>query len=91
MPKTNFAPDFRAEINQEGLRRKGNDQRRPINLGPRILKIVFFDARRRLLHPHFGLGSNAKILVVALLPRFRARTYSIFVNALNVERIERML
>jgi hypothetical protein len=29
----------------------------PLNLGPRILKIVVFGARRRLLHAHFRLGS----------------------------------
>ncbi len=63
MPKTNFAADFRVEKSQEGLRRKRNenDRRRPVKLGPRILilKIVVFEARRRLLHPHFGLGSKA--------------------------------
>ncbi len=60
MPKT-FAADFRAEKSQEELRRKTNDRRCPLNLGPRILKIVVFVARRRLLHPHFGLGSNANV------------------------------
>ncbi len=39
-----FAADFRAEKSQEGLRRKRNDRRGPINLGPRILKIVVFVA-----------------------------------------------
>ncbi len=44
-----------------------------INLGPRILKIVVFEARKRLLHPHFGLGSNANvfyffIFCLSLLP-----------------------
>jgi hypothetical protein len=28
----------------------------PIKLGPRMIKIVVFEARRRLLHPHFGFG-----------------------------------
>ncbi len=42
----NFAADFRAEKSQEGLRRKRNDR--------------VFEARRRLLHPHFGLGSKSK-------------------------------
>ncbi len=59
MPKKNFAADLRAEKSQEGLRRKTNNRLCPIKLGPRILKIVVFGARRRLLHPHFGLGSNA--------------------------------
>ena len=45
VPKTNFAADFRAEKSQEGLRRKRNDRRCPIKLGPRILKIVVFEAR----------------------------------------------
>jgi hypothetical protein len=40
VPKKNFAADFRAEKSQEGLRRKRNDRRCPIKLGPRILKIV---------------------------------------------------
>jgi hypothetical protein len=61
VPKKNFAADFRAEKSHEGLRRKTNDRRRPVNLGPRILKIVIFGARRRLIHPHFGLGSNANV------------------------------
>ncbi len=61
MPKKCFAADFRAEKSQEGLRGKRNDRRRSIKLGPRILKIVVFEARRRLLHPHFGLGSNANV------------------------------
>ncbi len=34
---------------------------RTIKLGPRILKIVVFEARRSLLHSHFGLGSNANV------------------------------
>ncbi len=59
MPKKSFAADFRAEKSQ--LRGKRNDRRRPIKLGPRILKIVVFEARRRLLHPYFGLGSNANV------------------------------
>ncbi len=61
MPKKTFGADFRAEKSQEGLRRKINDRRCPVKLGPRILKIVVFEARRRLLHlhPHFGLGSKA--------------------------------
>jgi hypothetical protein len=65
-----FAADFRAEKIEEGLRRKTkNDRRCPIKLRPRILKIVVFGARRRLLHPNFGLGSNAtNVLFVALLP-----------------------
>ncbi len=41
-----FAADFRAEKNQEGLRRKRNERRFPIKLGPRILKIAVFEARR---------------------------------------------
>ncbi len=52
----------KTEKSQEELRirRKKNDRRCPVNhLGPRILKIVAFGARRRVLHPHFGLGSNA--------------------------------
>ncbi len=63
MLEKNFAADFRAEKSQEGLRRKTNDRRRPVNLGPRILKIVVFGARRRFLHPHFelGIGSNANV------------------------------
>ncbi len=36
---------------------KINGRTCPLNLGPRILKIVVFGGRRRLLHPHFGLGS----------------------------------
>ncbi len=60
----NFAADFRAEKSQEGLRRKRNDRRCPINLGQRILKIVVFEARRRLLHPHFGLGSYANVFYI---------------------------
>ncbi len=56
-----FAADFRAEKNQEGLCRKTNDRLCPIKLGPRILKIVVFGARRRLLHPHFGLGSSTNV------------------------------
>ncbi len=51
----NFAADFRAEKSLEGLRRKRN----------------VFEARRRLLHPHFGLGrkaTNKKIKTSALLP-----------------------
>ena len=71
VPKKKFAADFRAEKGQEGLRRKRNDRRCPINLGSRILKIVVFEARRRLLHPHFGLGSNEMFFIiffVALLP-----------------------
>jgi hypothetical protein len=61
--KKNFAADFRAEKSQEGLRRKQNDRRCPVKLGPRILNIVVFGARRsrRLLQPHFGLGSNANV------------------------------
>ncbi len=47
-PKKNFAADFRAEKSQEGLRIKTNDRRCPVNLGPRILKIVVF-------------GSNANV------------------------------
>ncbi len=56
-----FAADFRAEKSQEGLRRKRNDRRSPIKLGPRILKLkaVVFEARRKLLQPHVGLGSKA--------------------------------
>ncbi len=61
VPKNNFAADFRAEKSQEVLRRKTNDLRSPVNLGQRILKIVVFGARRRLLHPHFGLGSNENV------------------------------
>ncbi len=65
VPKNNFAADLRVEKSQEGLRRKRNDRRSPIKLGPRILKIVVFEARRsrRRLHPHFGLGSNAIFLI----------------------------
>ncbi len=58
VPEKDFAADFRAEKSQEGLHRKRNDRHCPIKLGPRILKIVVFEARRRLLHPHFWLGSN---------------------------------
>jgi hypothetical protein len=46
---------FNSKENHEGLRRKTNGRAYPLNLGPRILKIVVFGARRRLLHPHFGL------------------------------------
>ena len=55
VPKNNFAADFRAEKSQEGLHRKRNDRRCPIKLGPRILKVIVFEARRRLLllSPHF--------------------------------------
>jgi hypothetical protein len=49
-----FSADFTVEKSQEGgLRRKKAPW---VNLGPKILKIVVFRARRRLLHlhPHFG-------------------------------------
>ncbi len=59
MPKKQFAADFRAGKSHEGLRRKRNERRCPVKLGPRVLKIVVFEARRRLLHPRFGLGSKA--------------------------------
>ncbi len=58
VPKMFFAADFGAEKSQEGLRRNRNDRRYPIKLGPRILKIVVFEARRRLLHPHFGFRAR---------------------------------
>ncbi len=48
MPKKNVVADFRAEKSQEGLRRKRNDRRCPIKTGPRILKIVVFEARRQI-------------------------------------------
>ncbi len=37
VPKTHFATDFRAEKGQEELRRKTNDRRCPIKLGPRTI------------------------------------------------------
>jgi hypothetical protein len=52
-----FSLDFRVQKSHEGLRRETNGRTCPLNLGPRILKIVVFGARRRLLHPHSGLGS----------------------------------
>jgi hypothetical protein len=56
-----FSLDFRVQQNHEGLCRKTNGRTCSLNLGPRILKIVVFGARRsrRLLHlhPHSGLGS----------------------------------
>ncbi len=55
--KKRFSLDFRVQKSHEGLRRKTNGRTCPLNLGPRILKIVVFGARRRLLHPHSGLGS----------------------------------
>ena len=45
---------FNSKKSHEGLRRKTNGRTCPVNLGPRILKIVVFGARRRLLHPHFN-------------------------------------
>ena len=44
VPEKNFAADadFRAEKSPEGLRRKQNDRRCPVKLGPRILKNVVF-------------------------------------------------
>ncbi len=46
---------FNSKKSHEGLRRNKNGRTCPLNLGPRILKIVIFGACRRLLHPHFGL------------------------------------
>ncbi len=59
MPKKNFAADFRAEKSQEedGLRRKRNDRRCPVKLGPRILKIVFV----KLAEDSFTLISGSKV------------------------------
>ncbi len=53
-----FAADFRAEKSQEGLRKKRNDWRRPINLGPRILKIVVFF---KLAEDSFTLISGSEV------------------------------
>jgi hypothetical protein len=76
-----LAADFRAEKSQEGLRRKRNDRRGPIKLRPRILKIVVIEARRRPLHPHFGLGGNAtnkkiKNICVTSEPEMRVKESS---------------
>jgi hypothetical protein len=44
---------FNSKESHEGLRKKKNGRTCPLNLdlGPRILKIVVFGARRKLLHP----------------------------------------
>jgi hypothetical protein len=56
-----FSNSKKRKKSHEGLRRKTNDRTRPLNLGPRILKIVVFGARRRLLRPHFErLSSKEK-------------------------------
>ena len=60
MLKFFFDADFRAEKSQEGLRRKRNDRRGQSILGPMILKIVVFEARRSSFTFTLILGSEAR-------------------------------
>ncbi len=61
VPEKNFAADFRAEQGPEGLRRKQNDRRCPVKLGPRILKIdvcCFWSSQKTPSPSFWILGSE---------------------------------
>ncbi len=73
MPKNNFAADFRAEKSQDGLRRKTNDRRCPLNLGPMILKLLILE----LAEDSFTLISGSEVtqmFILFFLLRYQDKT-----------------